>query len=87
MTVTCTCTCEGNVPVRVIVSRFEPKSLVNVSEIAMSCMIVLEQIIKNSLNILNRNHFFSVYVSTYYTKNIIVCCTGLSETLKSHVIS
>ena len=24
-----------------------------------------------------------MYVSTYYTKNVIVCCTGLSETFKS----
>ena len=24
-----------------------------------------------------------MYVSTYYTKNIVVCCTGLSETFKS----
>ena len=67
---------------RVIVSCFEPKSF---GECVWNShvLIVLKQIIKNSLNILNRNHFFSVYVSTYYTKNIIVCCTGLSETLKS----
>ena len=76
MTVTCTWTCEGN-------------SLLLWTKVFGECvwnshvLILLKQVIKNSLNILNRNHFFSVYVSTDYTKNIIVCCTGLSETFKS----
>ena len=79
MIVTCTWTCEGN-------------SLLLWTKVSGECvwnshvLIVLEQIIKNSLNIFNKHFlkpFFSVYVSTYYTKNIIVCCTGLSETFKS----
>ena len=75
MTVTCTWTCEGN-------------SLLLWTNVSGECLwnshvlIVLKQIIKNSLNIFYRNHFFQcMFVHT--TQKILLCCTGLSETFKS----
>ena len=76
MTVTCTWTCEGNS--LLLWTKVSGEFVWN-----SHVLIVLKHIIKSSLNIYKQKPFFSVYVSTYYAKNIIVCCTGLSETFKS----
>lgn len=70
MTVTCTWTCEGN-------------SLLLWTKVSGECVWNSHVLIVLKQKYFKQKPFFSVYVSTYYTKNIIVCCTGLSETFKS----
>ena len=73
MTVTCTWTCEGN-------------SLLlwfNWTKVSGKCVWISHVLIVLKPKYFKQKPFFSVYFSTYYTKNIIVCCTGLSETFKS----